>query len=400
MNDYKVEQKILKNKGFIIFVGFLSAFVPMSTDLYLPALPSMINEFHTNVQILNLTITFFFLFYAISMLFWGPLSDKHGRRKILSIGMILYTIGSFLCFFAKTVDFLIIARILQAIGSGSAVAVSTAMMKDVFVGKKLVAMLATVQSIAMTTPVIAPIIGSFILEFTSWHGIFLVLTIVGIIAVIGSLLLTETLLEFNTGNLLSVFSNIITVGKNPRFSSLLVVFSINSMPMMAYITMSSYIYINGFKLSDQVYSLFYSCTGLFLVIGPLLYIKLSKKFKDYGIITTCFIIVIISGILLQVVGFRNQYTFILTLIPAMLFGNMLRPPGTNLMLLQQDHNIGSASSLISFASTIMGSIGMFVITFNFGNKIVDIGFMYLVVSVISLVLWLIVTKTHFVKLSK
>ena len=82
----------------------------------------------------------------------------------------------------------------------------------------------------------------------------------------------------------------------------------------------------------------------------------------------------------------------------MLFGNMLRPPGTNLMLLQQDDNIGSASSLISFASTIMGSIGMFLITFNFGNKIVDIGFMYLIVGLISLISWTLVSKSHYIKI--
>ncbi|MGL4848115.1 MAG: Bcr/CflA family efflux MFS transporter [Clostridium sp.] len=399
MDDSKVKQKILGKTGFVAFVGFLSAFVPMSTDLYLPALPNMINEFHTNVQTLNLTITFFFLFYAISMLFWGPLSDKHGRRKILSVGMILYTIGSIFCFFSKSVEILILSRILQAIGSGSAVSVSTAMMKDVYTGKKLVAMLATVQSIAMTTPVIAPTIGSFILNYTSWHGIFFVLSIVGIIAVIFSFLLTETLLTYTTGNLLKVFSNLVVVAKNPKFSALLVVFSILSIPMMAYITMSSYIYIDGFKLSDQTYSLFYACTGIFLVLGPIIYVKLSKKLKDSFIIKTCLILVLISGILLQVVGFKNQYTFILTIIPAMLFGNMLKPPGTNLMLLQQSTNIGSASALISFGSTIMGSLGMFLITFNFGNKICNIGFMYLVVSLISLIIWFILTKFNLIKLN-
>ncbi|MGL4875641.1 MAG: multidrug effflux MFS transporter [Clostridium sp.] len=399
MDDSKVEQKILGKTGFIAFIGFLSAFVPMSTDLYLPALPNMINEFHTDVQTLNLTITFFFLFYAISMLFWGPLSDKHGRRKILSIGMILYTIGSIFCFFSKNVEMLIFSRILQAIGSGSAVAVSTAMMKDVYVGKKLVAMLATVQSIAMTTPVIAPTIGSFILNYTSWHGIFFLLSVVGVIAIIFSFLLTETLISYTTGNLLKVFSNLVVVAKNPKFSALLVVFSILSIPMMAYITMSSYIYINGFHLSDETYSLFYACTGIFLVLGPIIYVKLSKKLKDSFIIKSCLILVLISGTMLQLFGFKNQYAFILTLIPAMLFGNMLKPPGTNLMLLQQSNNIGSASALISFGSTIMGSLGMFLITFNFGNKICNIGFMYVLVSLISLIIWFILTKFNLIKLN-
>lgn len=390
-------QKFLGNKGFIIFIGFLSAFVPMSTDLYLPALPNMVNTFHTNAAILNLTITFFFIFYAVGMLFWGPLSDKYGRKTILLIGMILYAIGSILCATATNVPELILYRILQAIGSGAAVSVSTAMMKDVYTGKKLVSMLATVQSIAMTTPVIAPIIGAFILKYTSWHGIFWILTIVSIIAIIGGLLLQETIKVHSTGNLIQIFGKLKTVGKNPGFSLLLFIFSIQSLPMMAYITMSSYIYMNGFHLSDQSYSYFYACTAVFLVLGPMVYMKLSKKFHSNSIIKVDFLILIISGILLICVGRISPYLFALCIIPAMMFGNMTRPPSTNLMLAQQDDNIGSASSLISFANTIMGSIGMVLITLNFGNKIIIIGVMYLIVAILAFVLWITFHKKPFIE---
>ncbi|MEG1002898.1 MAG: multidrug effflux MFS transporter [Clostridium sp.] len=391
------KQKFLGNKGFIIFIGFLSAFVPMSTDLYLPALPSMLNDFHTTEQILNLTITFFFVFYAIGMLFWGPLSDKYGRRKILIIGTCFYFIGSLMCALSDTVPLLIVSRIVQAIGSGASVSISTAMMKDLYTGKKLTSMLALVQSIAMTTPVIAPSLGSFILQYTSWHGIFWVLTVVSLIALIGGFLLQETLDTFSTGTIIQVFSKLKVVSKNPSFSLLVFIFTITALPLMAYISTSSYIYIDGFHLTDQTYTKYYSFTAIFLVLGPMFYIKLSNKFKSNIIMTCCFIVLIASGIILIIFGNTSPLAFSLSLIPAMFCGNMLKPPSTNLILAQQNDNIGSASSLLSFSNTIMGSIGMIIITLNVGNKIVAIGAMYLIISSISLLLWITQGRKSFIK---
>ncbi|MDO4535920.1 MAG: multidrug effflux MFS transporter [Clostridium perfringens] len=395
-NNKTRHQKYLGNLGFIIFIGFLSAFVPLSTDLYLPALPSMVTSLHTTEGILNLTIIFFFVFYALGMLFWGPLSDKYGRKKILTIGMIIYCIGSLLCATTSNIPMLIIFRIIQAIGSGSAVSVATAMMKDIYTGKKLVSMLATVQSIAMTSPVVSPVIGAFILTFTSWHGIFWILTIVSVVAIIGSLLLEETLKNYDTGSVLKVLDNLRVVGKNPGFAILLFLFAITILPLMAYITMSSYIYIDGFKLNDQVYSYFYACTAIFLIIGPMAYVRLAKHFTSKKIIIADFIVILLSGIALIIFGPISPWAFALCLIPAMACGNMLRPPSTHLILAQQDTNIGSASSLISFGNTIMGCVGMVIITFNVGNKIVAIGFLYALVALIALVLWLIFNNKSFI----
>ncbi|MGL4991521.1 MAG: multidrug effflux MFS transporter [Sarcina sp.] len=393
----EIGQKVLGNTGFIVFIGFLSAFVPMSTDLYLPALPQMIKTFNTTPVILNLTITLFFIFYAIGMLVWGPLSDKHGRKPILIIGMVLYAAGSILCAFSTNVYMLIIFRILQAIGSGAAVSVATAMMKDVYTGKKLVSMLAIVQSMAMTSPVISPIIGAFILRYTSWHGIFVILTIVSVIAIIGGVLLTETHKNRNTGNLIEVFSTLKTVSMNKGFALLVFIFALPLLPLLAYVTMSSYIYISGFGLTQQVYSYFFAVGGIFLVLGPMIYVKLVRVFKWNSVVKVCFLILVICGVLLIVVGEKSPYLFLLCMIPALACGNMLRPPGTNIALAQQDEHIGAASSMISFANTILESIGMFLITLNFGNKIMNIGVMYIIFGLISLILWVMYHNKPFIK---
>ena len=115
-----VRQRRLGRKGLVAFLTLLTAFVPLSTDLYLPALPHMTEYFNAPEYQTNLTLILFFIFYALAMLVWGPLSDRYGRRPILLIGLILYMVAGLLCAVATDVFQLMFFRVLQAVGAGAA----------------------------------------------------------------------------------------------------------------------------------------------------------------------------------------------------------------------------------------------------------------------------------------
>ena len=135
----------------------------------------------------------------------------------------------------------------------------------------------------------------------------------------------------------------------------------------------------------------------FSLLGPLLYIKLSKIYHSNSIITVSYIVISISGILICTIGNLSPLTFALSLIPASLFGSIMAPARTNLMLEQLNGDTGAASSLMSCAMTIYGCIGMFMISLNFSNRIVIMGLMYLLIGIVSLIAWLIISKKPYIK---
>lgn len=393
----KKKQKYLGDKGFVILIAFLSAFIPLSTDVYLPALPKMVESFHSTASQINLTIVFFFIFYALGTMFWGPLSDKYGRKRVLLTGLVIYTIASILCVFSFSVYQLILYRILQSIGCGAATAVSTAIVKDVYSGRKRLTILAVVQSMGMISPIVSPVIGAIILGILSWRGVFIILSLIGTLATAGTIAMQETIEKRNTGSFLKSIGRLGAVARNRGFRTLLLTFSMMSIPSMSFITASSYIYVDGFGLSEKVYSYYFAANAVFFLIGPLLYIKLSKRFNSNSIITTAYIVAVISGALLCTIGYRKPWLFALSIMPTSLFGSIMGPPRTNLMLEQLQGDTGAASSLMSCAFTFYGSIGMFIISLNFANRILVMGLMYLIVAFISLLIWLNVSKRDYIR---
>ncbi len=390
-------QKYLGNRGLIALIAFLSAFVPLSTDLYLPALPGMSKYFQVSAEQVNLTLIFFFIVFAAGMLFWGPLSDKYGRRPILIAGLAIYSLAGFLCAISQDINQLIAFRILQAIGGSSASAVAMAMIKDVYDSRNREMILAWVSSMVLISPMAAPVLGALLLGFTSWRGVFVVLGVIGLIAFSGSLALVETLNTRYTGTLSQSIGRLAVVLKNPGFLSLLIVFSMLSFSSMAFIASSSYIYINGFGLSEKLFSLYFAFNALGMIGGPMLYLRLSKRFRRYSIIIAGFISTFLGGLLVYHLGSLQPWIFALCLFPATMMGSCIRTPGANLMLEQQEEDTGSASALMSCFGILMGSMGMTVISQEWSNTIRILGLMNILVGVLCLCLWLLLSNRPFVK---
>ncbi|EDL55266.1 Bicyclomycin resistance protein [Vibrio mediterranei] len=392
----KSTQPILGQKGTLFFLVIISAFPPLTIDLYLPALPTMVDIFSTTESMVNLTLSSYFVTYAIGLLFWGPLSEKFGRKPILLIGIGAYMLASIACAMAGSIEHLIGSRVLQAFAGSAITVVSTAIVKDMFEGREREKIMATIMSLVIIAPMVAPVLGAFLLKVASWRMMFVTLAVFGAFASILAMCYRETLQSQYTGSLARSWTRLGVVMTNPRFVMLLCIFSIAPMALMAFLAAGSYIYINGFGLTEQEFSYYFAFNAMCASLGPSIYMKLSRHISVQKVITLCFFILALMGVLTLSIGSTAPWVFALIAAPATLMVIMMRVPGTNLMLDQQDKDTGSAVALIQFFAMICGSAGMLLVSMRPDALIANLGMIQLSIGIVGGLLWFVVRNRAFV----
>ena len=387
-------QKVLTPRLMIAFITFMNMFIPLSTDLYLPALPEMGNYFSVSNSLVSLTLTIFFFIFAVSMIVAGPFCDKYGRRPVLIAGTVIYTVASVICFTSVNIYMLLIGRFFQAIGAGAMVTIATVLIKDCFYGDLMTKILAITQALGVIAPMAAPIIGGILLTFTSWRGAFCLLTIFGLINLIMSLLFTETLKpeQRYSGKVLASLTLLLQVGKQKIFMLILIMFSILAAPYMAYLSVSSFIYIEFFSLTAQQYSYLFAINSAAAVAGPILYLRLKKFMSNVKLLKLCFIISGLSGLLVLFIGHLSAIIFLCSFLIFTVIESIARPFGMDVLLKRSKENFGTASSMINFVPTLFGSIGMILGPMPWSNFIDGLGIIILGATFISIILWLFVNR--------
>ena len=172
--------------SFLVLLGLLTAFSPLSTDMYLSAFPTMAQDLGTTLAGIQGTLAAFFIGMAIGQLIHGPLSDRFGRRRPLLAGCAIYTLSSALCAFAPTVHLLFGARLLEAIGGSAGIVVVRAVVRDLYSVEDSARIFSRLMLIMGAAPILAPVIGSGVLAVVGWRAIFWLLTSFGVIAFVSA----------------------------------------------------------------------------------------------------------------------------------------------------------------------------------------------------------------------
>ena len=235
---------------FIVILSLLMATTSLSTDIYLPAMPEMAKELQGNAE---LTITGFLIGFALAQLFWGPISDKFGRKIPFYIGVVLFTIGSVGCAFASSMPELVAWRVFQAFGACVGPMLSRAMIRDLFERSKAAAMLSTLAIVMAAAPIVGPLVGGQLVVLSSWRAIFALLVLIGIIMFISVMFLPETHDESrrNKGPISKNFKNYAVLLKNWGFMKYTLCVTFFYIAAYAFIAGSPHVYIDLFGVAPE-----------------------------------------------------------------------------------------------------------------------------------------------------
>jgi DHA1 family bicyclomycin/chloramphenicol resistance-like MFS transporter len=344
-----------------LVLGGLSAFGPLSIDMYLPALPSMAGDFHVSDAMLQLTLTAFIVGLAAGQIVIGPLSDAMGRRKPLLAGLALYVIGSILCAISPSPELLIAARGIQAIGAAAGIVIARAAVRDLYSGTSMTKFFSTLMLVNGVAPILAPILGGQLLTVTSWRGVFVVLTGFGalLLAVVAFALPEPLPAELRAParplSILRTYGRLLT---DRAFLGYALASGLMFAALFAYISGSSFVLQGVYGLNPQAFSLVFGLNGVGIVLVGQFNGRIVGRFPERTLLQAGLLASFAGGVgvLLTVTVHLGLIGLLVPLFVLVASIGLVMPNASSLALADHAKNAGSASALLGVLQFVIGGL--------------------------------------------
>ena len=264
----------------VVILAYMSALAPLSTDMYLPALERVKQSFATSEFYAQLSVASFFVAFALGQLLYGPLSDKFGRKKPLYAGISLFIAASLACVSFDNIYAFIFFRFLQALGGCAGVVLARAIVNDKFELHEAAAMFALMMVVGSLAPMLAPTFGGFVLEFFPWQAIFTILFALGILLFIFIFFGLDESDEIKSDAAISAAAVARDYGeilRNKEFMRYTLGFAVAMSALFAYITGSSFIFLDYYGLSERAFGALFGINALGMTLVSALNAKLVQK---------------------------------------------------------------------------------------------------------------------------
>lgn len=344
----------------VVVLGALSAFGPLSLDMYLPALPALTRELDTVASATQLTLSACLLGLATGQLVAGPISDAVGRRRPLLVGVAAYAVASLLCAAAPTISALVALRFVQGLAGGAGVVIARAIVRDLYSGNAAARFFSTLMLVTGLAPILAPVVGAQLLRVTDWRGIFVVLALIGIALFVAAATgVRETVIPEHRQPMgvratTSTFHRLLTDRSFLRYA---LPAGLASASLFTYIAGSSFVLQDIYGLSPQEFSLVFGGNALGFVIAGQINGRLVGRVALQRLLTGGLIAIAIGGLaLLAAVIFDAGLTGVLpALLTVMASFGFILPNTTALALAAHPRTAGTASALLGVLQFSLGA---------------------------------------------
>lgn len=336
----------------VLVLGALTAFTPMSVDMYLPSFPEIGRDLGARATDVQLTLSFFFIGLAIGQMIYGPVADRYGRRPPLIVGIVIYIGASLGCALAPDIHALIGFRFLQALGGCVGMVITRSIVRDLFDEKGAARMFAQLMAIMGVAPILAPLLGGQLLVYASWHAIFWVLTVFGVLNLIAVLaylkesLPVERQRSLHPAAVLSTYARLLS---DRYFMGHALSSSLTFSGMFAYITASPFVFIEYYGVSAQHYGWIFGMNAIAFIGSSQINHRLLSRTTSRTILSVALVVTTSMGSLVALAGLTGFGRLPGLLVPLFfLIGSLgfIGPNATARALAPQGANAGSASAVL------------------------------------------------------
>lgn len=384
----RTERNVISHKTnsrlfLLIAMGMMSAFGPFVTDFYLPGLPALAASFNTSTSWVQLSLTSSMAGLASGQLLIGPASDRYGRKKPLVLSMALFIVSTVACLLAWNIESFVFFRIFQGIAGAGGVVISKSVAADLYQGKELNDFFSMLMVINGLAPIVAPVAGGFVMRYTDWEGIFIILLVIGIVLFGVSIRFGESLPKERRipGSVLNSFGKFVPIVRNGGFMNYVWIQMFSMGVFFTYIASSPFLIQEHFRLDAFAYSICFAINASGMIVGSRITPRFSSVFSALksGVYGLC----LSSLAFVAVLVFNGSFYLLETLLFVMMtFLGMILPTSTSLALTLERKNAGGASAVIGFCMFLFGAI-VSPMT-GFGSMIVSISVMTLLCCMLAL----------------
>lgn len=383
--------------GNLLLLGLLTAFGPLSLDLYLPALPALAAELAATDTRAQLTLSACMVGLALGQIIAGTLSDRIGRKVPLAAGLVAYVVLSLGCALVSTIETMIVLRLLQGIAGGSSMVIARAIVRDTYGPTNSARAFSILMLASGVAPVAAPVLGSQLLLATSWRGLFVALSLVVtglLVAVV--LRIRESLPKElrHTGGLGRWLSQARLLISDPVFGAAAAIQCLMGAGMFTFISMSSFVFQGQYDFNAQAYGWMFAVISL----GIVAFSRISAWAADrvspsrsmgWGVLISLFGA---AGVLATIALDAPAWVVVICLFLCIASGGLISPNCYALALREHGKRSGTASGVLGLMRFGLGAV-MGPLVSLAGATALAMGIaMFIVTALMALAYWIAVVR--------